>query len=161
MESLEEKIIAIKTNLYRFAYSLTSNKEDASDLTQETMLKLLSNEVKYKEKNNFKGWAFTIMKNIFINDYRKLSKYQIVDSEYLTLENLNLKNIYEPEQILNAKEIHILINQFPSDLKVPFSLFLSGYSYQEISDRVGIPIGTVKSRIFSVREKLKVVVPRY
>ena len=65
--NFHDKLIALQSNMSNFALSLTANKEDAEDLTQETMLKVLDNEEKYTENTNFKGWVFTIMRNIFIN----------------------------------------------------------------------------------------------
>ena len=125
------------------------------------MLKLLSNEVKYEEKDNFKGWAFTIMRNLFINNYRKVVKFKKTDTGLYPLENITVSNIGTPDNILDAKDIQQIIGGFNEDFKKPFSMYLAGYSYQEIADEIEVPLGTVKSRIFYVRTKLKVILAEY
>ena len=65
-------LLSIQDDLLRFAYKLTADREDANDLLQETSLKALDNEDKYMPETNFKGWVYTIMRNIFINNYRKI-----------------------------------------------------------------------------------------
>ena len=71
-QNFQSKLIALQSNLLNFAYMLTSNRDDAYDLLQDTTLKALDNEDKYVDNVNFKGWVFTIMRNIFINNYRKV-----------------------------------------------------------------------------------------
>ena len=72
-KSFINNLTALQANLLNFAYMLTSNRDDAYDLLQDTMVKALDNEEKYAEGTNFKGWVFTIMRNIFINNYRRVS----------------------------------------------------------------------------------------
>ena len=134
-----DKLIALQSNMSNFALSLTANKEDAEDLTQETMLKVLDNEEKYTENTNFKGWVFTIMRNIFINNYRRIVRSQTMIDTTDNLYHLSLpqdSGFESPEASHNAKEIRELINS-------------------EIADEMGIPVGTVKSRIFFARKRLK------
>ncbi len=74
MESttFQTRLMSLQANMLNFAYMLTSNRDDAYDLLQDTMLKVLDNRDKYTENTNFKGWVFTIMRNIFINNYRRV-----------------------------------------------------------------------------------------
>ena len=70
--TFQTKLLDLQSNLLNFAYTLTANRDDAYDLLQDTTLKALDNEDKYVDNTNFKGWVFTIMRNIFINNYRKV-----------------------------------------------------------------------------------------
>lgn len=74
--SFRKDLIGVQEELLRFAYKLTANREEANDLLQETSLKALDNEEKYVPDTNFKGWMYTIMRNIFINNYRKIVRDQ-------------------------------------------------------------------------------------
>ena len=71
-QNFQSRLLGLQSNLLNFAYMLTSNRDDAYDLLQDTTLKALDNEDKYVDNVNFKGWVFTIMRNIFINNYRKV-----------------------------------------------------------------------------------------
>lgn len=142
----------------RFAYKLTSDREDAHDLLQETSLKALDNEGKYTPDTNFKGWIYTIMRNIFINNYRKVVRDQtFID----TTENLyHLNTPHEPTHdstgsAYDLKEMRRIVNSLPREYKIPFSMHISGFKYREIAEKLGLPLGTVKSRIFFTRQKLQ------
>ncbi len=86
----ENKLIALQSNLLNFAYMLTSNRDDAYDLLQDTTLKVLDNEDKYTENTNFKGWVFTVMRNIFINNYRRAVRSATVVDQTEDFYNLNI-----------------------------------------------------------------------
>ena len=138
--------------------SLTSNRDDAYDLLQDTTLKVLDNEDKYIDNVNFKGWVFTIMRNLFINkDRREARSAVFVDhSDDLYLLNFAQSSGSEtPEGSYSAHEIMDMLSSFSDDLRVPFSMFLSGYKYAEIAKTMNLPLGTVKSRIFLARRKLQ------
>lgn len=157
-DTIRTKLVAIQTNLLNFAYTLTSNRDDAYDLLQDTTLKVLDNEDKYVDNVNFKGWVFTIMRNIFINNYRRMTRTAtVVDrSEDLYQINLSGQTSFEtPEGSVTVHEITAVINSFSDEFKVPFSLHLAGYKYAEIAKRTGLPLGTVKSRIFFARKRLQ------
>ena len=154
----QEKIVSIQKNMFNFAMMLTTNRYDAEDLLQETTLRVLDNQNKYVDNVNFKGWVLTIMRNIFINNYRKELRSQVVidQTDDLYLLNVQGDSRWEhPEEVLNTKEIKILINGLSDELKIPFSLYLDGYKYNEISDKLSLPLGTVKSRIFFARRELQ------
>ncbi|MBO9619825.1 MAG: RNA polymerase sigma factor [Niabella sp.] len=147
-----------------FAVNLTKNSESANDLYQETLYKALANSEKYNTGTNIKAWLFTIMRNIFINDYRRNAKRKtILDStpeDYL----INLKQVSvvnTAESSLREKEILVAIENLPETFKVPFRLYFEGYKYQEIAEYLQEPLGTIKSRIHFARKLLKEQIRRY
>lgn len=163
-ETFQDKLLSIQRILLNFAYTLTSNREDAYDLLQDTTLKALDNEDKYVDNTNFKGWVFTIMRNLFINNYRRQARSAVfVDSsDDLYILNFSQESgIESPEGSVAAHEIIGILSTFSDDLRVPFSMFLSGYKYSEIAQTVGLPLGTIKSRIFMARRKLRDSLPGY
>lgn len=144
--------------MLNFAYMLTSNRDDAYDLLQDTTLKVLDNEDKYTEGTNFKGWVFTIMRNLFINNYRRVVRNATVVDTTENLYHLNLSSescIETPEESFGAGEISAAINEFSDEYRIPFSMHVAGYKYEEIADHMGLPLGTVKSRIFMARKRLQ------
>ncbi|MCI1647245.1 MAG: RNA polymerase sigma factor [Bacteroides sp.] len=156
--SFRKDLIGVQEELLRFAYKLTSDKEEANDLLQETSLKALDNEDKYMPDTNFKGWMYTIMRNIFINNYRKIIREQTFLDHTDNLYHLNLPQdlgVTGSEGVYDLKEMHHIVNSLPSDYKVPFSMHVSGFKYREIAEYLGLPLGTVKSRIFFTRKRLQ------
>ena len=156
--SFRKDLISVQEELLRFAYKLTADKEEANDLLQETSLKALDNEDKYMPDTNFKGWMYTIMRNIFINNYRRIVREQTFVDQTDNLYHLNLpqnSGFASTEGTYDLKEMHRIVNSLPRDYKVPFSMHVSGFTYREIADRLGLPLGTVKSRIFFTRQRLQ------
>ncbi len=154
----QKKILGIQENMFNFAMMLTANKEDARDLLQDTTVKALDNEDKYVANTNFKGWVLTIMRNIFINNYRKIVRNQTFVDQTEDLYHLNLSQdsgLDTPEGAFTLKEITKAVNSLEAELKIPFSLFLAGYKYNEIAEKMNLPLGTVKSRIFFARKELQ------
>lgn len=157
-EKFQNDLMRLQSNLLNFAYMLTSNRDDAYDLLQETTLKALDNEAKYAENTNFKGWVFTIMRNIFINNYRRGARAATVTDTTDNLCHLNLSQdsgLETPEGSFAASEITDAINSFSDEYRVPFSMHVAGYKYNEIAEKMSLPLGTVKSRIFFARKKLQ------
>ena len=157
-ESFTRDLINVQNDLLRFAYKLTANHEDANDLLQETSLKALDNEEKYAAETNFKGWMYTIMRNIFINNYRKVVRDQTFVDQTDNLYHLNLPQdaSYEStERAYDLKEMHRVVNKLPKEYRVPFAMHVSGFKYREIAEKLNLPLGTVKSRIFFTRQKLQ------
>ena len=126
-----QQLIKLQDVLFRFAYRLTADRDEANDLLQETSLKVLTNAESYMEETSFKGWVLTIMRNLFINNYRRILRGHTIMS------------------------IQKVIKQLPTEYRVPFSMYVAGFKYREIADKLGLPIGTVKSRIFFTRKQLK------
>ena len=89
-DTFKQRLLSLQGNLMSFAYQLTSNKEEAEDLLQDTTLKALVNEEKFTEDTNLKGWIFTIMRNIFINNYRQTVRKSTVIDQTEDLFHLNI-----------------------------------------------------------------------
>lgn len=151
------KLMGLQKNLSYFAYTLTSNYEDAQDLVQETYLKALTNRDKFTDDTNLKAWAFTIMKNTFINNYRQSVRNNTMLDKTDDLYFINISNesnIGLPDSAMSVKEIHKEIKSIDQDQRRAFEMYCSGYKYKEIADHLNLSIGTVKSRIFFTRKKL-------
>lgn len=159
MTALEfnHQLIDLEDKLERFAMSLTSNREEAKDLLQETYYKALANRDKFIGYSNLKAWTFTIMKNTFINNYRKKQKENTHNDQ--TENNFFINQSEEqtpisPDSEYSIIEINKKIEDLPNEFKIPFKMFLAGYKYKEIAEKLELKIGTVKSRIFFTRKKL-------
>ncbi len=161
----EEEFLPQIDALYTFAYHLTYNEEDANDLVQETYLKAYRFIDSYHAGTNAKAWLFRILKNAFINQYRKKSKRPTqVDYEevinYHDEEDTNLTSYHdlreEMFQGMMGDEVTNAINALPVDFRVVILLCdVEGFTYEEISKIVDIPIGTVRSRLHRARNMLK------
>ncbi len=147
-----------------FAVTLTRDNEAAKDLLQETMYRALANQEKYNVGTNIKAWLYTIMRNIFINNYRRKAKQAtILDStpnEFLINQS---QTAVANEAItgINLKEVQKAIYGLPEIFRNPFLLYFDGYKYHEIADMLGEPLGTIKSRIHFARKLLKTQIQRY
>jgi RNA polymerase sigma-70 factor (ECF subfamily) len=151
-------LIGLKDKLHYYALSLTSDNDRAEDLLQETFLKALTYRDKFAQNTNFKAWIYTIMKNTFINDYRRNVKtkntFEGSNSDFHLL--FSTDKVYpSPDSFFGTKEIIKSIENLEDDYKVPFNMFLDGFKYKEIADELDLPLGTVKSRIFFTRKKLE------
>ncbi len=149
------------TLLHAFAYNLTKNVEDAKDLFQETAVRALTNRDKFMPGTNFKAWLFTIMKNIFINNYRKRVKANTISDStdglfFLNSGSVTISNNAESSMMM--QELQGMVDSLDNTIKIPFSMHYHGYKYQEIADHLKLPLGTVKSRIFFARKELKAMV---
>lgn len=156
--TFKSSVIGMQGNLMSFALKLTTNHDEAHDLVQDTCLKALDNEEKFVDNANFKGWIMTIMRNIFINNYRKsVRENTVVDSTqdlyYLSMPQDS--GIESPDGAYAANEITSILAGFPADCRQPFSMHVAGYKYEEIATALKMPLGTVKSRIFFTRKRLR------
>ncbi|GAB4489970.1 MAG: RNA polymerase sigma factor [Saprospiraceae bacterium] len=160
MTSMEfnTKLSGLTTLLHSFAYNLTKNTEDAKDLYQETAYRALFNRDKFQPDTNFKAWMFTIMKNIFINNYRKKVKANTIldttDNQYY-LNSGSHATSNAAEGGIMLKELSEMVSSLDDSIRIPFTMHFEGFKYQEIADELQLPLGTVKSRIFFARKELK------
>ena len=166
MSSLEfnQMLLSNTEFLKPFAFTLTRDNEAAKDLFQETLYRALANKDKYHVGTNIKAWLYTIMRNIFINNYRRNAKQStILDStpnEYL----LNLQQgavANEAITGINVKEVQKAVHALPEIFRNPFLLYFDGFKYNEIADMLHEPLGTIKSRIHFARKLLKAQIQRY
>lgn len=153
-----KELVGAQDELLRFAYTLTADYEEAHDLRQETSLKALDNEDKYEPYTNFKGWIYTIMRNLFINNYRRVVREQtFVDAteNHYFLNAPDKEASENTETIYDLKEMYRVVNALPKEYRTPFMMHIAGFKYREIAEKMGLPIGTVKSRIFFTRQRLQ------
>jgi RNA polymerase sigma-70 factor (ECF subfamily) len=168
---LKEELLPHIHSIYNFAYRLTLDEQMAKDLVQETYLKSLRFLNTFRPGTNAKAWLFKILKNNFINDYRKRSKepsrvdYQEVENFYnsdsvnrLITPDLRVEAIRD----LIGDEVSNALNTLDVDYRTIIILCdLEGFSYAEMSKILDIPIGTVRSRIHRARSLLKTILKVY
>ncbi len=141
-----------------FALNLTKNPEEANDLMQDTLYRAFSNREKFQQGTNLRAWLFTIMKNIFINNYRrKVKRNTIVDTTdnlyYLNHQSTLTDNAANGKFVMD--DMKNAIFTLSEEFRVPFMMHFEGYKYHEIAEELRLPLGTVKSRIFFARKELK------
>ncbi len=151
-------VVQQSTSLRVYALSFTHDGEDADDLVQDTLLKAITYFDKFREGTNLKGWLYTIMKNTFINNYRRLVKVNalVTQSDEISSSHLVFSasaNLGETNFVL--ADIKNALMALTDDYKVPFTMYFEGYKYHEIANYLQIPIGTVKTRIHVARKLLK------
>lgn len=139
-------------SLRPFAVSLTRDHEDASDLCQETLYKAFVYRERYEQGTNIKAWLYTIMRNIFINEYRRSKRKKIVME---TVAHFQKQSAASSEINICLKETNTAIHHLPSILRNACLLYLQGYKYHEIAYALNEPLGTIKSRIHFARKNLQ------
>jgi RNA polymerase sigma-70 factor (ECF subfamily) len=152
------QVLRQTSSLKMYALNFTRDSEDANDLVQDTILKAITYYNKFKEGTNLKGWLYTIMKNTFINNYRRVVKMNsfVTKSDEISSPNLlysSTANLGEGKFIM--EDIQNALDSLPREYFVPFTQYFEGYKYHEIADNLKIPIGTVKTRIHVARKILK------
>jgi RNA polymerase sigma-70 factor (ECF subfamily) len=146
------------------AISLTRDTDNANNLIQETLYKALSNKDKYQSGTNIKAWLSTIMRNTFINDYRRKTLARGIfhktssESHIASKENSFVSDV---EGQIRLKEIKNSIHKLPELFRLPFLMYFEGYRYDEIAKKLGEPLGTIKSRIHFARKLLKSSIARF
>jgi RNA polymerase sigma-70 factor (ECF subfamily) len=147
-----------------FAMTLTRDSESAKDLVQETLYRALANKEKYNNGTNIKAWLYTIMRNIFINNYRRSTKQNTIfdntPNDFL-LDQKQAGIANRAETNLSVKDILQAVHHLPDIFRNPFQLYFEGYKYHEIAVILSEPLGTIKSRIHFARKLLKQQVSRY
>ena len=166
MTAIEFKKVVQKESqsMRNYAYQLTRNVEDTNDLIQDTMMKAFIYQDKFTDGTNLKGWLYTIMKNTFINNYRRMVKRNTfidqTDNDYY-LDSMSHADKNAGEQKFVLRDIEEAIDRLPMSLKKPFTMNNSGFKYHEIAEILKIPIGTVKTRIFVARRQLREALKTY
>jgi len=161
---INKHLLDVQNDLFRFAIRLTRNRDDASDLLQDTSLKVLDNFDKFAEETNFKAWAYTLMRNIFINNYRRTVREKTYVDQTENLYHLNIpqtSGLDSPEGAYAISEITRAINGFNREFRQPFAMHVAGFKYESIAEEMNLPLGTVKSRIFFARKRLQQVLRDY
>ncbi len=163
-QEFDNVVTGFSGSLRPFALNLTKNMEEANDLIQDTMFRALSNRDKFQEGTNLKAWLFTIMKNIFINNYRrKVKRNTIIDTTenlfYLNSSDALIENSATSKFVMD--DMKIAIRELSDEFRVPFMMHFEGFKYHEIAEELRLPLGTVKSRIFFARKELKVKLDHY
>ena len=152
------QVAGMRSTLHRLTSRFTHDRDEALDLVQDTILKALTYRDKFREDTNLKGWLFTIMRNTFINGYRRRKRTRTAkdssnDLFCLSVEELHTFN--RPAERMEFKELLGSVDSVKEELRLPFTLHASGYKYHEIAKRLNIPIGTVKNRIFHARKAIQ------
>ncbi|MDE2850879.1 MAG: sigma-70 family RNA polymerase sigma factor [Acidobacteriota bacterium] len=172
--NFEAEVLPFMDSLYSTAYRMSRNRQDAEDLLQETYLRAYKYYDKFQEGTNFKAWLFKILKNTFINRYRKRQRQPLKNSfdeiegsfESKLLESPLTARGATPEEELMVdaldQDVQQALEALPEDYRTAVELAdLQGLSYREIADQLGIPLGTVMSRLYRGRRKLEAVLLQY
>ena len=151
-------VLRQESSLKTYALRFTHDVEDANDLVQDTLVKAVTYYTNFKEGTNIKGWLYTIMKNTFINNYRRFIKTTslITKTDELSSTQLSFSassNLGSSKFVMD--DINDALKSLSEEYYVPFTMYFEGYKYHEIADHLEIPIGTVKTRIHVARKQLK------
>lgn len=159
------ELVAFQRPLKSFAFRFTGNEEEANDLLQETFLKALTYRDKFQARTNLKAWLYTIMRNTFINNYRKAMRANTIldktDEQYFINTSAAKSGFEDPEGKMSHGQIRSVIGQLADEYRVPFQMYNHGFKYKEIAAKLDLPIGTIKSRIFLARKKLMIELSDY
>lgn len=164
MLEFDRMLVSNADFLKPFATKLTRDSEIAQDLVQETMYRALANKDKYNMGTNIKAWLYTIMRNIFINNYRRNLKQHVVfdGTPNDGILNSNTKVVQNDAiDMTSMKEVKEAISSLPDIFRSPFVLYFEGYKYHEIAHVLNEPLGTIKSRIHFARKSLKKQIVRF
>jgi len=164
-QSFENDAVSHQDALYNYALKIARNSDDANDLVQETYYKAYKKYHQFENGTNSKAWMFMILKNTFINNYRKLKRepakldYDEIEDLYETIKSDQTKDNNLDLDFYNDlldDELSAALSKLPTKMKEVFLLCdLEGYSYEEISEISNIPIGTVRSRLHRARKILQ------
>ena len=146
-----ERLTDSITMMMKYAHRFTPDSDKAEELLQETMLKALTSKDKYRSDANFNGWLSTIMHNTYLNMLR--SRIIYLDEREIAITYAGRSSYLDTT--FDYKELRRLVATLPREQHLPFTLHVKGYKYEEIARTLGLPLGTVKSRIFAARERLK------
>lgn len=151
-----KEVSSLQPTLRMLTHRFTFDRDESLDLIQETLMRAFLYRAKFKRGTNLKGWLFTIMRNTYINRYRKAKREKTSrdvtkDLFFLHVEDENNRS----EEPTECKEIWEQVDAVRDEFQIPFKMYLTGYKYEEIADHLQIPVGTVKNRIFHARKEIQ------
>ena len=160
MDTLEitKELNKLESFLVTYAFKLTSDRNSAKDLFQETAYRAIKHAKRCQPGTNAQAWLVTIMRNLFINDYRKKRRRATLQdgSKNSYLINASGETVSnEGENNMLFEDLIALIEDLDEHLKQPFVMTYQGYKYEEIAEKLNIPLGTVKSRIYFARKRMQ------
>lgn len=148
-------VVKLQNALLGFAKSLTHNEDEAKDLLQETSLKALSNKAMYDDSGSIKSWLYTIMRNLFLNCRRHSSRQESLPTDFEIPDTDDMQGGIEGEDSFSTIDVQRIMDLLSIDNRILFGLYLQGYRYDEIADRLQMPLGTVKVRIYRIKQELR------
>jgi RNA polymerase sigma-70 factor (ECF subfamily) len=152
----EESLLEHLDSFYNFAYRLTRNREEAEDLVQEASLRGFKSCHRFAEGTNFKAWMFTVVRNVYINGYRKKSREPLKVNYEENESFVSLPEVTGFAEELFSEALQQSLDRLPEELKTALTLFyVEELSYKEIAEVMKCPVGTVMSRLFMARQCLK------
>jgi RNA polymerase sigma-70 factor (ECF subfamily) len=170
-QDFEREAIPHMNALYNFALKLSGDEDDANDLLQETYLRAFRFFDKFEKGTNCKAWLYRIMKNLYINSYKKKTSgpikidYEEVENFYENIKPSNTDDAHLEREIFDSlldDEVSQAIAALPEDFRTVIILSdIEGYTYEEIAEFVDCPIGTVRSRLHRARKMLFVKLHKY
>lgn len=160
-EAIVQLLREIETPLYRTAFYLIGNEQDALDITQDALIRVYTNIANYREEAQFKTWAQRIVTNLCIDRFRKKRELVSIDEHEITLKST--QNV--EEEILSygmAEDIQRAIEKLPDHFRLVVVMrYIQDYSYNEISESLDLPLNTVKSHLFRARKLLQGLLQEY
>ena len=154
-KDFEQHVVKLQNALLGFAKSLTHNEDEAKDLLQETSLKALSNKAMYDDSGSIKSWLYTIMRNLFLNCRHHSSRQEALPIDFEIPDTDDVQSGIEGEDSFSTTDVQRIMDLLSIDNRILFGLYLQGYRYDEIADRLQIPLGTVKVRIYRIKQELR------
>lgn len=154
-KEFEQRVVSLQGALLGFAKSLTRDDDEAKDLLQETALKALVNKELYHDTGSIKSWLCTIMFNLFVNCRRRSLRQQAMIADFQLDAADDMEEAINAECAISATDIQQIMNLLPAKCRTLFSLYLQGYRYDEIAQRLNMPVGTVKVQIFRIKNRLR------
>ncbi|MEM1214102.1 MAG: RNA polymerase sigma factor [Bacteroidota bacterium] len=148
----------VRDIVFRFALKLTGDYQDAQDLWQESCIRAFRYREKFERGTNFKAWLSTIVRNSFVTNYRKRKRRRQISEPVETFDYALESKMMVPnegEANMRIQAIYHQLDQLSDLYRVPFLMHYQGYEYKEIAEKLSIPMGTTKSRIFTARRMLK------
>lgn len=155
---LNQMIAEHTSQLKSFAFKFTKDWNVADDLTQDTFLKAIRYFDNFSQGTNMQAWLFTIMRNIFINEYRRRTRTHALITQKSDISCAHLMKsatTNDGEGRFAMQDIRKALSSIPESYSAPFLKYFEGYKYHEISDELGLPLGTVKTRIHCARQILQ------